>query len=770
MWACAALAVVVWVRPAQAAQVRLEAEVRPDLQTITGTLTLIDGDGLRMVDALKALPVPDDDVLRRRTFPGVVESGWVEWAPLSDGRWSFYAVLPRRFDASGKVPGHGLFVNGLWHPMFMRGAAAEPVTWDAVVTLPPGATGVLNRAVSERVVRWSGVAERLSLAVVPDARVTELDLPVGRVVLVDHGAPRQRRDQMLTDLVREQWPGPSAPDLVIVETPSRRRLTRTGPGVLFLSDRAFRVTGPLAAFHTSAVRRGVYQAGLPIDSAWERDLAAAGLADAASGRDPDLRSQLGWLSWIPQVDELLYSGRLPFYGDVFGETWQADAVLDDVLEVLDPRSPGAAVMRRLDLRYGAGTAERLAWDLAQGASLSDAAAQVGVPLADLLAWRRAPPPEDLVMSVVQDLDGWSLVVERPASSEVPPEPIEVEIDGERMVWDASADDDQLRVPLPGRPTSAIVDPDGLVNDPDRSGLRWPVRWTAIAYLWWSDFSLRGGGLDAGGNLVFRKQYATRNRFGFTAAVSPQDTVSGSATWFHHFGPLIDRRRRPFRLWAGGGPAVLKPDYRPTADGRVALDLYAGLSWDTVVDPIFPRQGHRVSLSGSGGQVLGTEANWATIQAAGGGVVGLGERLALAGRARAGWATGVVAHRLLSLGGGSGVQGLAPNTAIGGQLAVVRSELRWQLVRFASVPLWLAWLSDVQLHGGLEAGYLGHAFDAPVPEVSAVGWTGGGALTFDVLGARPTMLGVWVAAPIVTSHPSLDVERPTQIYLRMFQAL
>ena len=766
----AALVALSGARAAQAAQARLEAEVRPDLQTITGTLTLTDGAGLRLVDALAALPVPDDDVLRRRTFPGAVESGWVHWSEVSEGRWTFYAVLPRRYDASGKVPGHGLFANGLWHTMFMRGATAEPVTWDAVVALPPGTTGVLNRAVSERVVRWSGVAERLSLAVVPDARVIDLDLPVGRVVLVDHGPARPRRDELLTTVVREQWPGPGAPDLVIVETPSRRRLTRDGPGLLFLSDRAFRVTGPLAAFHSAAVRRGVFAAGLPIASAWERDLAAAGLSDAASARDPDLRTQLGWLSWIPQVDELLYSGRLPFYGDVFDETWPADPVRDDALEVLDPRAPGAAVMRRLDLRYGDGTAERLAWALAQGVALPDAAAQVGVPIGELLVWRRAPPPEDLSLTVTQDETGWTLAVERPGAAQSPPEPIEIAVDGERMIWDATADDHELRAPLPGRPDSIVVDPDGLVDDPDRSDLRWPVRWTAIAYLWWSDFSLRGGGLDAGGNLVFRKQYATRNRFGLTAAVSPQDTVSAAATWYHHFGPLFDRRRRPFRLWAGGGPAVLKPGYRATADGRLALDLYAGLAWDTVVDPIFPRQGHRVSLSGSGGQVLGTEANWAAIQSTAGGVVGLGQRLALAGRVRAGWATGDVAHRLLTLGGGAGVQGLAPNTVVGRQLALGRTELRWQPVRFASVPLWLAWLSDVQVHGGIEAGTLGDAFDAPVPGATAVGWTGGGALTFDVLGARPTLLGVWLAAPLWTSHPSLDVELPMQVYLRMFQAL
>ena len=65
------------VAPASAASLVLEAEVRMDLQSIVGEVVATDMDGIRLVDALSRLPVPQDDVLLRRTFPFAAEQGWV---------------------------------------------------------------------------------------------------------------------------------------------------------------------------------------------------------------------------------------------------------------------------------------------------------------------------------------------------------------------------------------------------------------------------------------------------------------------------------------------------------------------------------------------------------------------------------------------------------------------------------------------------------------------------------------------------------------------
>jgi hypothetical protein len=39
------------------------------------------------------------------------------------------------------------------------------------------------------------------------------------------------------------------------------------------------------------------------------------------------------VSWIPLVDYLLYSGSLPFYSEVFDETYPADPLADDPAEL-----------------------------------------------------------------------------------------------------------------------------------------------------------------------------------------------------------------------------------------------------------------------------------------------------------------------------------------------------------------------------------------------------------------------------------------------------
>ncbi|MEC8423252.1 MAG: hypothetical protein VX000_05715, partial [Myxococcota bacterium] len=160
------LLAVLWsaLAPARAASLVLEAEVRADLQSIVGEIVATDADGLRLVDALSRLPVPQDDVLLRRTFPFATELGWIDIRETHPGRYSFIALLPRRYGATGMVPGHGLFANGLWHPQPVARGAPATVDWAVRIRLPSGMTGVLNGVVGEGTLEWAGPAERLALA------------------------------------------------------------------------------------------------------------------------------------------------------------------------------------------------------------------------------------------------------------------------------------------------------------------------------------------------------------------------------------------------------------------------------------------------------------------------------------------------------------------------------------------------------------------------------------------------------------------------------
>jgi hypothetical protein len=122
-----------------------------------------------------------------------------------------------------------------------------------------------------------------------------------------------------------------------------------------------------------------------------------------------------------------------------------------------------------------------------------------------------------------------------------------------------------------------------------------------------------------------------------------------------------------------------------------------------------------------------------------------------------------------------MQAVTPQAVVGQQRVLLKTEVRWQAIRFASVPGPLVWLSDVQLSGGLEAGALNA--DGPVcPEPDgqcrwrATGWTAGLLFTGDLAGVRPTQLGATVARPLTWSHDALAPGPFPQLYFRLTQAM
>ncbi len=767
---CAAAAdTTVWVH----------AVVDDNLQTIHGEMKVV-GDPLRWVDPLEKLPVPTDDMLIRRTFPHSPQQGLAHHTAFNQGKASFTTVLPERYGASGMVRGRGIFANGLWHPQPMQGGEPAVVTWVVRLELPPDTVGVLNGVAGEGQLTWSGEADRLSIAVVPGGRITELDLHVGQVQLVERGPRRDRRAERLTEAVLGAWQGPGAPRFVVVDTPSRRRLTRTGPQTLYLSDRAFRVTGGLWQFHKPAVQQGILEAGLPVVQPWEREIAAAALAAEA---DPglDIHQMLGFWSWIPEIDALLYDGRLPFYSDVFTETWPGDPIADDLAEVLEPTTPGQAVCARLDTRHGEGTCLRLAWELIKGSTLEAAAEAAGVSAAVIESWRPEPTPQQLVLSVDEQAGIASIERAptnqtesgRPATTHpLVAEPIPFLLGEEQRIWEAPAKDGQLRVPLPAETDRIVVDPERQVLQDSRSDDRWPTRWVPVAAFFPTELSITNRRISAYASIALREQYSTRWVFVGDVGTDPVNLVESSLGAVYAFGPLQDRRSRPFRVWFGGGPALLDPDFRPVEGLGLAFGTYAGVTHDTIVEGIFPISGHTVRVSSNVGLIPGGTPWWGLGTSATA-IRGVGGRLAFAGRVSADLASGDVEHRLLSMGGGGALQGVTPQAVLGEERLLAKTELRWQAVRFASVPGPLVWLSHIQLNAGFEAGRLsadGISCLLDVPCVwTATGWTGGVVLTGDVLGVRPTLLGATLAGPLTWNAPELAPTGFPQLYVRLTQA-
>jgi len=717
------------------ADVELRASAGRDPRHIIGEMTIISeragSADLELVDLLSALPVPLREPLFRRTFPRRPETGSVEITVVEPGRWRFRTTLPRRYGASGAVPGRGVFANGLWHPQPI-GADGAPlvVAWDAEVRLPEGAVGALNRTVGAGRLRWTGEAERLALAVVPGGRI----VPLEHATLIDHGPRRARRDRRLEKSLADAPPL----DLVVVEAPLRRRLSRPGPGLLYLSDRALRLSGPLWAFHRRAVVAGAVSAGLPVVDPWAREIAATAVVDALPP-PPALDRLLGPLSWIPEVDQLLYNGQLPFYSDVMGETWPRDPVADDLSQLAAPRVPGRVVARRLN-----------ALEPDAAAALA-ASLQEGVPLAELVeldkppwsGWQSPPLAEDLSISVAETPEGqWAITLRRRDADTAQQIPVVIDADVTR--WSLESGEHTHTRVVPNRPASVAVDPSGLHLQEDLSDDRWPTPWTAVATFFPSSVSLTTGRMNAELELTIRRRHGSRWVYQAGLHTDSQDLIGATGTVHRTLGRLKDRRNRPVRLWLGAGPALLDPEYRPTDDGAVAVGFGGGASIDTRTDWLMPRAGDRISVGLGGGQALGSGARWASVGLTGVHLQPIGGRVTVAARGSGALASGDVEHRLLSLGGRGRVQGIPDGEVLGDRRGLATTELRWTAIRGASLPGPLVWGSDLQLSAGLEGGWIRSTDCVETCSVSALGWTVGAAGVGDMFGARPTMLGVWVA--------------------------
>ncbi|MES2640082.1 MAG: hypothetical protein V4850_11385 [Myxococcota bacterium] len=747
--------------PALALQIEVRAEVSPDLRTIRGTLRV--DEPVVFVDPLAALPAPPDDRTLFRTFPGAADPGAMTWAedPAVPGTWRFETRLPVRYGDLGVLPGDGAWANGGWYPQPVgEHGEARVATWTVDVTLPEGVVGVLNGAVGETALAWRGTSDRAALAVIVGARVTELPVRAGVVRFVERNGKERAVAKLLTQVVDDAWPLATPPDLTVVEDLDLLRLARAAPGTVFLSDRTFRLSpGFLRPYHVGAVRREVAAAALQAQSAsaaegaptdfadgWMRDFGAAALS--AELPSPSVRKLLGWFSWNPVIDALLYDGTLPYFADVFDEPFGGPP---GVLDVLGGRIPGRAAAVQLDDLRGKGTAAALTRRLLAGDTLLDATAALDVPPALVDAWR-APYPDTQDYVVRVDVTGAR--VERHAPDDAPPEVVVVQVDGERQpAWLTGTGPDAL--PLVSgkepRPTAVRVDPDGHVRESDLANDRWPVKWTLVVNGGIYNINPSQHSFDLAADLLFRRRNDSRNLYLLSFDHDAQDLLSVSAGWVRWLGPLVDRRTRTHRLSFFAGPSLLDPAFRPTDRGAVALGAAAGYAWDTRTDEYFALSGHRLALSVGGGLVPQSDDRWASASVLGVKLLSPHPRHVFAVKAKVGIATGAVEHRLLPLGGGGDVRAIPEAAIVGNQRVNGSFEYRWAPLRNASIPLPLLWLSELHLSPGVDAGVVWRDGERH----AAVGAALGAHVITELLGAKGSLAGVTVAAPLWTDGVDTD---------------
>jgi hypothetical protein len=772
-----ALALVIWAftsaakaatgAPLLDGTVRIVARVQPDLQTIEGTITLPEQSELRLVDVLARLPKPITDLAAQRTWPSVEETGWINMgAPRKDGQQDFLSIIPRRYGASGMVPGQGLFIHGLWHPQPVLTQRVPITRWEVELHLPPGTLGVLNNTVGEGVLRWSGLADRLSLAVIPQGRARRIQTPGQTLIVVDDGAHNNRRMALLAEAIPEEWPLVGGEPIVVVMAPMYRRLARPGPGMVFLSQRATRLSLGLWRHHIDAIRRGILTAGVLNADPWARGLAASHMTQRLPP-GPSASETLSWLAWIPDVDAILYDGSLPFNSEVMGALWPGDPVADDLLEIIENVTPSQVALHKIAGLAGWAETARMVEGIAKGQSIDIAAETAGVPSDVLEQWRKMPPEQNLLLRHQANPAGGSrLSIVRQTDPGAPPESVQIQIDGHTRSWITRAGPDDKTITLAEEPQVVQVDPDLEVKQTRRDDDGWPPRWTPTLALGLSEFRLGQSRPTASLHTWLRRRYGTRWVYGAHVGTNPVDLVSGAVSISRSLGPLINKRSRPVLVWLSVGGGLLDSDFRPTDQGRTAIDTSLGAAWDTRDAWPLPRRGHRMASSLGLGWVPQGEQRWTLWQAVGSRVMPIAPRVVVAARGSGGVSLGGIPHRLRSLGGTGGVQGIRTDAVLGHTTTTASVELRALPLRRASIPLLLAWGSDLQLSGGLDAG----AAWTDDGRAHAVGWSAGLAGVAHLLGARPALAGIWFAAPLQALSSGIPQSDGTQVYLRFAQAM
>jgi hypothetical protein len=744
-----ALLLVTWDAGASPVAV-LDARFRDDGRTIDGTLELRDGDGLVVEGALDRLPFDVDDRFWLRTFPGRRDRGDIELRAVGPGAWAFTTRLPRRYEDVGATF-RGAFANGWWHPVVLDvDGAPAPIVWEVTLSAPDDRLVVVGGAWGPGEARAEVHGERVSVAAVPDAAVT----PVAPgFTLVTRGAPSPAWVSELGRVVRAVdspaggWRG------VVVEAPLRRRLSRPGLGVAYLSDRAFRLVRPLRRYHRVGVARGVLTALVPSPDPFVRDVGGAAWTRAFVDdlRGPPARRVLKWLSWTPTIDFVLNDGTLPFHADVFEAAFPSDPLADDVVEALDPHLPGTAVVAQLE-DASPGVAGPVAAAAVAGADRAGLAAAAGIQVEALDAYDAAPPIEDWVL----DVGDTGVVVTRDAPPDAMPETLVVAVDGDRRVIAIPAGSGEFRV-ADTRPGRVVVDPGRHTHPTSRLGDSWPQRFVVTASAAIETINLSEGWVSARANLTRRRSGSNRESVGLGLGTSRDTVLASTASWSWRFGPQQTGLSRAHRLQVAATGAWMNGRFAEPDDPPGTIGAGVSWSWQNQPPVLFPLRGWRLAARVGGGSAIGEFLPWYGATGSVTRYLSPHPRVVVAARAAAGWTESQLRSRLLSLGGPGLLRSVPYGDVFGTTRALAAAELRVVPIRDASVPLGVMWASELQLTAGAEWGYLA----TPDGPVQAFGATFGAAGLADVLGADPYLLGVTVGVPVWThgvvgSGPSVYV--------------
>ena len=425
-----------------------------------------------------------------------------------------------------------------------------------------------------------------------------------------------------------------AASVVVVEIPERQRLAVNLPGVVAVSDHAFRILpiDRVLRFHADGIARRVFSSLLlpHVRASADARLAASVSADidgallvdlarlADSGRRESPKDLLGFAGFHPSVDQLLYAPKIAFRAEYFHDIEEDDPDRDGAERARTTMPFGRFLLEKLRDRMGAdafaraarehierGVAWRTATERAYGASLDAFFRQWSAhrTLAYGIVLRR----EERIGGRIRHV----IVIERRGDTWVR-EPVEVELVDEagtraRRTWDAPGARGEVAWESDAPLDDATLDPERRLQEDLALESNHPRFDDEVDHSWrppiFNSFALSVAVTearpDANLDFVVKRLYDVREAYGINVSTSARG-LSGRVRYIHGIGALRDANST-LGSWSVSLSTLRSANgFGGNRVPVTEIDVGAGVSWDTRRQTVDPKGGFGVSAAVAAG--------------------------------------------------------------------------------------------------------------------------------------------------------------------------
>jgi hypothetical protein len=750
---------------------------------------------------------PPHTIARARLTRAVPPDGSV------DLHMSFVTFIPEKFGVFGYFNGVTVLKGG-WHPYvapwrdgrWVLDGAPDPASITAEVLAPHAVTiigaDMVDPDEDAPIRRWRLHAPRAAsvpLALSPSYRVwTEQDGSV-RIQYAYLPDDRPYAPLIVATLrqglafFRREYGEVAATDVIAAEAHLHQELVAPDPRVIFVAARAFKVFGPLKKYHEAEVVKGLlfalWRTRLTDEEAWVIE----GLADASTQRylrdryrkPPSLVRLLRPIAFLPVIDQILYSNRLPLRQVYFKET--TPVLPREELGLFNNRRPdGSTILFKLTALIGVDAVnqvlERYTDLVIRGEAKPFRTVAFEETGRDLewfyRQWLEINPKTDFSITSVRRErlgDGHHTTVDLSKTGEGV-EPVTIRLLQRRgppltTTWLAYDSSFQETFVTPSPITAVELDPERKTSDPERFNDRNPA---AIKFIWERlpgvSYDLQTKNLSYDVSAYFQRRYDEHNLLRLKYFSNDTET-GGSMALAHDFerdvwsystrqsiGVGFESTKRAVPLTPGGpiDPVTSIQVSHVISNAKTSLVyseeiqqlIFGAIPYSTVSTEL------ATQLSGDQHPsairiVADVRHQWP-----------FASQHEIAGRAAIGQSAGAFHEaRQFDLGGSSGMRGYSPNSLIGESMLLVSVEYRHPVARELDMNIW-----GISLFRRLQA-----VVFADVGTVSSyrdlrtdVG--GGIRLSHEILGLYPIVTRFDVAYPLNVEESLQADERSLHLYV------